>query len=461
MARYGRSVISRRWTVLASMVCIALCTPTRHAVAQANQPPARPTAQALVAAEPGGLPPIENADATYSRALRQLQDRPLVDPLSGDTTTAAQHQISVVADKGEVNGRARFYLPIGENADWILTFAAPLTGSNATFINEAGLGKNATANMGFKIRPWSKVTTPTKSADSTDQTIGNYRARLNEVLAHPVSVPAALEILRRAALDRNQSGAPISGSTLARGLTTKTQADISRTLAAALDTPTLVASPERFFAAAVRDAEVVRPTWSTFITPGFEYARSAGEYLTSDTHERKEFDEQVGFFTASGGLSYVGTVTKPDGKEMNVPRFFLGSSFRGGKAVNVTDPEEFCLPATGGALNCVELPEGQPSRTNFNSFTFELRYWEIDKSLGVNPRYTRTSQEDDVAGATTRITHTFEIPIYFMRSVTDIGNRDFEFGADLVGGVNVGYRSGGQRNGAFVTLFFTKAFGLP
>jgi hypothetical protein len=48
-----------------------------------------------------------------------------------------------------------------------------------------------------------------------------------------------------------------------------------------------------------------------------------------------------------------------------------------------------------------------------------------------------------------------------MRLVKDIDNRDFEFGADLVGGVNVGFRTGGQRDGAFITLFFTKAFGLP
>ncbi len=460
MARYGRTV-SRRWCcALTSLACIALCTPTRHAEAQApaNQAPARPTAQAIVTAEPGGIQQFENAGTTYSRALRQLQERPLVEPLSGDTASAAQHQISVVADKGEVNGRARFYVPIGEKVDWLLTFAAPLTGSNATFINEAGLGKNATANMSFKIRPWSKVSTPTGAV--AGQPLGNYRAALSNELQQSVSVPATLEMLRRAALARNRAALPLTGAELARSLT-GSDTGISRTLAAALDTPTLVASPDRFFAAAVRDAEVVRPTWSAFITPGFEYARSAGEFLTSDTHERKEFDEQVGLFTASGGLSYVGLVTKPDGKEMNVPRFFVGASFRGGKAVNVADPENFCLPATGGALECVELPEGQPGRSDFASFTFELRYWEIDKSLGLNPRYTRTSQTPDAEGATTRLTHTFEIPIYFMRLVKDIDNRDFEFGADLVGGVNVGFRTGGQRDGAFITLFFTKAFGLP
>ena len=101
-------------------------------------------------------------DAALAKAVRRvLVERTVTDPLSVTTGQAgAQHQVTMVAEHGEVSGRARFYVPMNDKSDWIVTFTAPLTGKNATFATETGLGNNASANVGMKLTFWSFVDKP-------------------------------------------------------------------------------------------------------------------------------------------------------------------------------------------------------------------------------------------------------------------------------------------------------------
>ena len=54
--------------------------------------------------------------------------------------------------------------------------------------------------------------------------------------------------------------------------------------------------------------------------------------------------------------------------------------------------------------------------------------------------------------------------IYLMHLVKDVTNATFTCGADLTGGIDIGYRSSRSNpsiNGPFVTVFFTKVFETP
>jgi hypothetical protein len=142
--------------------------------------------------------------------------------------------------------------------------------------------------------------------------------------------------------------------------------------------------------------------------------------------------------------------------------FFVGGSIRGGNAVTIPDEQNICLPVDGGGSRCQDLPVGAIAKADFFSALFEFRFWQLDRSFGINPRYTYTKQTPTVPeGAASARVHTIEVPIYLMHKVADVNSREFDFGTDLVGGVNVGWRSSGKNKGPFVTVFLSKAFGLP
>jgi hypothetical protein len=207
----------------------------------------------------------------------------------------------------------------------------------------------------------------------------------------------------------------------------------------------------------------VTTRWSGTITPSFEANRSAGNYLT-ETYEEKKYDEDTQVFGVTGGVSLVSVVKpkKTTEETVTTPRFFAGASFRGGKAIAIPDSQNVCLDVAEKASRCVESPVGTIGKADFTSVTVEFRYWELNRSFGINPRYTFSKKTPEAPeGAASVKVHTFEVPIYLMHKVSDVNNRDFDFGSDLVGGVNVGWRDAGPNKGAFVSVFMSKAFGLP
>ena len=231
-------------------------------------------------------------------------------------------------------------------------------------------------------------------------------------------------------------------------------------LARTTSSTSIVNDPDRFWAAVAQDPTIVSTRWSAAITPSFESNRSAGNYLT-DKYEEKKYDEDTEVFTLAGGVSLVTEVkqTAASKETVSAPRFFFGGSFRAGNSISVPDKQNVCLTVAEGTSRCVESPVGTIAKADFVSATLELRYWELKRSFGINPRYTFSKQTPD--GAESVKVHTVEMPIYLMHKVSDITNPDFDFGSDLVGGVNIGWRDSGPNKGAFVTVFMSKAFGLP
>ena len=399
-------------------------------------------------------------DAALAKAVRRvLVERTVTDPLSVTTGQAgAQHQVTMVAEHGEVSGRARFYVPMNDKSDWIVTFTAPLTGKNATFATETGLGNNASANVGMKLTFWSFVDKPQAAAQSSTQAQMNVLRQVGTALGTD-STSVTLELLRRAAIAAG--GFTPAVQTMAAPLASPVTTGSPR-LARILATPTLVNSPDRFWAAVAQDPTIIETTWSASFTPSIEFNRSTGDYLT-DAFEEKTYDIDTQIITLAAGVSRVATVQKPGSttETINTPRFYFGGVIRGGESISVPDEQNVCLPAAGDATVCVDRPVGAVTTADFLSATVELRYWEIGRSFGLNPRYIYARNKANVDGAAEKVTHTIEVPIYLLHKVSDITNRDFEFGSDLIGGVNVGYRKSGDRKGLFVAVFLSKAFGLP
>jgi hypothetical protein len=414
---------------------------------------------------------LSGAPAALRQAVkRMLVNRAVVDPQSTTAEAAPQHQLTVVAEKGEVNGRARFYIPVNDHSDWIVTLTGPLSAGNATFANETGLGRNVSVNAAFKISLWSYTDSPDHGQTVSNQAGRAYLRGLNTGLSlNPAAVAEGLEALRRLAAatgglrvvppDSIESGT--GQAQLATGLAQANQARLLRILSS----PSIVNSPDRFWAAIAQDPTIVKTTWSGYLTPGYESSRTSGQYLTANTFEEQDFDRRTSLFTLSGGVSRIATVKTPGGtadETTNTPLFFAGMSFRAGSGLTVPDSRNICVSRTAGATECLDLPVGVPTKSTFRSLTVEYRHWELNRSLGVNPRYTYTRQQpDDVANPTPSVTHTFEVPLYFMHKVDDVNNRSFDFGSDLIGGVNLGWRKTSASEGPFVTLFLTKAFGLP
>jgi hypothetical protein len=143
-------------------------------------------------------------DAALARAVRRsLIERTVADPQSGTSTQAAsQHQLSVVAEQGDVSGRARFYVPISDKTDFIVTFTGPLSSKSGTFATETGLGKNASVNGAFKITLFSKQVAAPAPGNENE----NFVAALAS--ARGGSTTVALEALRRAAVATSGLKAP-------------------------------------------------------------------------------------------------------------------------------------------------------------------------------------------------------------------------------------------------------------
>lgn len=484
MSRSGRMT---RWSIRGIAVGGVLLYGSALSFGQTPQGPATPLAPAEAAAAVARAEMLSTAQQTlnglYSglsqtaraevvtntrRVLneavrRMLVERAVVEPLTTSTQAANQHQITVVADKGEVNGRARFYVPFGPGVDGQLTLTSPLTGGQTTFATADGLGANASINGSIKWTVWTKEV---KLAAAAFQ-------QLNSILTGTSMAQAvtdgeeglvALELLRRAAAT---SGSP---GVFATAATATGNPEVGRLLAS----PSLVATPERFYAAVVQEVPALTSTtWAGYVTVGGDANRHSVEYLSEDSFETKAFDRTTGMFTLSGGVSRMGTFTKTAAVSTDEaadtykkPLFYAGGSFRGGNSVKVGDPQKICRPiGSGSASECVEAPVGIPSPASSVSWVGEIRLWSWGamQSIGFNPRFTYTRLSPDTGDR--RTVRTIEAPIYFMHQVDDVNVPDVSFGADLVGGVSVGWRqsrTGAKTTeGAFVTLFLTKVFGIP
>jgi hypothetical protein len=398
------------------------------------------------------------ARAAIDKAVRQvLVERAVVEPLTGSTQGASSQQLTIVADKGDVNGRARFSVPFGPNIDGQITLTAPLTGGGASFVSLGGFSPNASVNASLKWTVWNRK----------DAVRGDSLAALASTMAPMTGADsgsatqqalAGLEIARRIAGTFRSTSTFASTAAAARG---------PSALARVLASPMLVATPERFYAAVVQQMPKLTSTeWAGYITVGADSNRHAVDYLTADTFETRTFERTVPRVAMSGGVSKMGQFQVESADPLKRPLFFAGTAFGAGSSVLQSDPQKICRPiGTAGATECVESPVGKPTIASTVSWTGELRFWSWGalQSIGFNPRYTYTRQRSDIGD--TRTVRTIESPIYFMHQVKDVTAPDVTFGADLIGGASVGWRQstigGKTKEGVFVSLFLTKAFGLP
>lgn len=430
-------------------------------------------AQAQVDVAQDATAETKAAVALFNRAVkRTVFEASTIEPLGESTQPSAQHQLTVVADKGDINGRARFYQPIG-STDLIVTFTGPLSGGNATLATAHGLGKQVTVNGGIKLttafgaKPTGanqvsavnaliehSATTSTKSCPSDDPSHPEADAR------RIASALCKFELLRQIAADPTQparTAAAIESTQAARIAAASEHnqeakdAPQLRVLSRMLLSQRLAASPERTYAAVAQlNPELVKK-WTATFTPGFEVQHQSVGYLVNPSLDSATFDRTTRMVTLSAGVSHLDGNAKP--------LYYAGMSFKGGTAIDVGDSRNICRALSGTAgTECLDAPLGAPTSASQESLTVEWRQWLHRQALGLNPRYSyvRTKPDEAAAGAV----HTVDIPIYFMRQVTDIDTPDVALGADLIGGVNVGWRSGPQK-GAFLSLFISKAFGLP
>jgi hypothetical protein len=439
---------------------MALFTGTVHAQPQ-NDPAAAVLTQArdLTRAAVASVMPINGAsdlvsvanDLFRSGVRRALIERAVVDPSTGLGQGATQHQLTVVAEKGEASARARFYLPLAPDKDFIVTLTAPISGGQTAFATDKGLGQNVTIDVSLKLNLWSKTVrvgavdqrTVTALADATQS--GGALGASDRFLTD-------LELLRRAAATRAAGPAVVQAVAQAPKV------------ARLLSSPTLVASPERFYAAVAQQLpELVKARWAAFLTPGFESVRNSVDYFTTATTEPKSFEDTTQLFTFSGGVSLTHKWTPKSGAEILTPLLFAGLSARAGNAARIPDKHNVCFPLAepASALECLEAPIGEPTTSRFTSVTLEYRQWAYDQSIGFNPKFTYSTQRPDGSEGKSLAVKTFEVPIYFIHQVKDLSVSDLSFGPDLAGGINIGWRDEGERSGPFFTLFLTKAFGLP
>jgi len=399
-------------------------------------------------------------DQLRTAAKRTLVEAAVLDPMTTSGQSAAQHQVTVVAEKGDVVGKARFYLPLNENADLQLTFAAPLSSGAASFATADGLSPGASVAGAVKIVLWQKVhDIPAPQAVTT---FGSFIGAVATARGSTTdSTHAAIEYLRQVAA----ATPPSAPAGVAAVVAAATPVVVRPELRRLLMSQTLVQSPERFYAALAQTAPALTSTnWTGYFTPGFESNHYSIDYLQASTFESATFDETKNVFTFAGGVSKVATWrTEGDGTEQKAPVFYAGVSTRLGHSASASDARHICRgEGTAGLSECFDLPVGTPAESTLKTITAELRQWSRSQTLGVNPRFTYS----DVTVADKRtVSKTFEVPFYFMRKVKDITVPDVDFGADLIGGVSVGWRSvkkpDGTKEGAFVSVFLSKAFGLP
>jgi hypothetical protein len=389
-------------------------------------------------------------------ARRVLVERAVIEPLTSGTLSASQQQVTVVADKGDVSGHARFSIPLGPTVDGQITLTAPLTGSSATFANTAGVAPNASVNGSLKWTIWTRTQTITTNVAPLSAAIKN--ATGVETGSPTDQLLAGLEIARRAAATSRPA------SLLATSVTGAGYSALGRIVAS----PSLTATPERFYAALVQQLPQLTSTeWAGYVSGGVVSNHHSVDYLTESDFATKTFDKTTQMATISGGVSRMGQFKVPDQEgSVKRPLFFAGAAFNGGNGISVADTQKICRPSgTGGASDCVEGPVGEPTTASTITWTVEARFWSWGalQSVGFNPRYTHSRAKPDSGDIKT--VQTVETPIYFMQQVKDVANPDITFGADLIGGVSVGWRQTRTptkvQEGVFVTLFLTKAFGLP
>lgn len=427
------------------------------ALAQAQTSTVQTAQAAVAAAASSGLGSEQSASiaaAAIQNAVRRvLVEGAVADPTTSSNQGASQHQLTVVADKGEVNGRARFYLPIGPNADGQITLTTPLSSGKGTFATLNGIGRNVSVNASLKFSVWAKTLLPGTQVASVARSVAGG----------PTPLPgnrqflADLENIRRAAATAGETRA-IAAAAVASSAGTGDQR-----LARLIASPTITSTPERFYAAVVQQLpELVATRWAAYLTPGFETTRHSVDYLEADTAASNTFEKGTSVVTFSGGVSRMAEWRKSgEGDKLLTPLFYAGISFRAGNSVSVPDEKNICRPfGSGGASECLDAPVGVPSQSRIQSTTIEYRLWAYDQSLGINPRFTYSVEESEPP-ATKKTLKTFEVPVYFMHQVKDINVRDITFGADLTGGISIGWRDDGTKSGAFATIFLTKVFGLP
>jgi hypothetical protein len=420
-------------------------------------------AHAAVAVAASTGPGSEQSASVAAAALQQAVRRVLIEAAVADPTTssnqgASQHQLTVVADKGDVSGRARFYLPIGPNADGQITLTTPLSSGKGTFATLNGIGKNVSVSASLKFSVWSKTLLST-----TNEAAAQVASLARTVAGGPTPLSPTRQFL--ADLENIRRAAAIAGEnrTIAAAATVSSGAAGDQRLARLVAAPSITSTPERFYAAVVQQLpELVSTRWAAYLTPGLETTRHSVDYLETETAASNTFEKAASVVTFAGGVSRMAEWRKSgEGDKLLTPLFYAGISFRGGNSVSVPDEKNICRPfGSSGASECLDSPVGMPSQSNIKSITVEYRHWAYDQSLGLNPRFTYSVEESEPA-ATRKTLKSFEVPIYFMHQVKDINVRDITFGADLTGGVSIGWRDDGSKSGAFATIFLTKVFGLP
>jgi hypothetical protein len=230
-------------------------------------------------------------------------------------------------------------------------------------------------------------------------------------------------------------------------------------LADILSSTRIVSSPRMFWMAVAQDPHLVCVHLATQVSAGFESNHYSIAYLNDDV-AKKTFDDTSGAFTAAFGVSRSRewTIADDEGKKKKLitPSFYTGFSIRRGDKLDAPDGGSFCVPLGTGALECFEGPRGAPViGDQITTLVAEARIWTGSQTAGFNPRYTWAQTPDGHSD-------TFEVPIFLMRQEKDINAPEFKFGADLIGGVSPGWRRGAaSSNGWFVSVFLTKAFGLP
>ena len=437
-------------TIGGAMLCVLASAGTADAQPPTPAETALATARSVVATAKSAQGEDEAATVAAEhlrRAVRRvLVEAAVADPSTSSTQAASQHQVTVVADKGEVSGRARFYIPIGPITDGQITFTTPLAGGRGTFATLDGLGKNVTVNASVKVTLWSKTLTPPAGTATAARTVSGGAPSLTPTR----QFFADLERLRQGAATGE-----------VRAVATAVADSGDRRLARVSASPSLTSTPERFYAAVAQELpDLVATRWAAHLTGGVESTRHSVGYLPNDTAKSETFEKTVSVAAFSAGVSKIAEWQKKGETTKSLtPLFYAGLSGRGGDTVTTPDKKNICRPlgSAPGVSECFDTPVGSPTEASVFSLTAEFRYWAYDQSIGLNPRFTYTSEET----TTKKTIKTFEVPIYFMHLAKDINVRDITFGADLTGGVSIGWRNDGSKTSPFVTLFLTKVFGLP
>ena len=415
----------------------------------APSPPAAP--QLPAPGSPAAPPSVQDNVSRMVKGLRRTQiESAVLDPLGVSTQNSLDPQVTITADKKDgVTGHARFGLAIGERWGASATFAAPLSSGGATFVDAAGLKSTASIAAAITFLP-QRVELPVRPDGCKAQLVTDLLAaqsvQSSSETDRRTAVADALERMRLQARAQDPSAPEVRSLVGQLG---------HSQLQAILSSPTIVATPERFWAAVNQEPTLVCVRFWTQLTAGFEANHHSIDYLAPDA-TRATFDDTSRAWTVAYGFSHSKEWHPEEGKNILTPVFYGGISLRNGDKISADDAKDFCVPLASGASECFNGPPSAPvigdRRT---TIVVEARVWNYRQTAGFNPKYTWAQTADGHGD-------TWEVPIYLMRQVTDVSQPDLKFGASLIGGVNPGWRQGASSgNGWFVTIFLTKPFGLP